>query len=570
MRHLVTCRASAGALLAISVGTGPALAQEAAQQAADIVLTGGNILTVDEGSSTASAVAIADGRFVAVGSDEEVAPFVGPETKTVDLAGRTVIPGLIDNHLHQLRGALNAPLVSFLEARSIADVQEALAARVAETPPGEWIQASSAWHESTLAEGRLPTRHDLDAVSPDNPVYVPRGGHVVTANSAALAAAGITKDTPNPEGGIIVRDEAGEPTGVLLESAAEMLEEEVPPASAPEDQAQLLVDFMKELNAYGVVGVVEPGLNARQIELYDQLRQAGDLTVRTSLLYRIAGVDDARTFVDTYDRDFSDDMLSIDGVKYLLDGGVEGAYLNEPYRIVEGEQTDPEFRGVLLLPEGGQDELVEAFKVIAAAGWQVQTHAVGDATIDAALNAYEAVNETTPIGDLRWALMHVFLPSAEAMERMKDMQVLATVQDHALLLGHNQLRYWGEERAAYAIPIRALLDAGVETSGGTDAPVLPANPFLSISWMTTRELMNGSILGPEQAITREEALRLWTIESAYLVGAEEDRGSIEVGKLADLAVLTGNLMAVSDEELKSLKASLTVVGGEVVHGSLDE
>ncbi|WP_299360371.1 amidohydrolase family protein [uncultured Paracoccus sp.] len=327
---------------------------------------------------------------------------------------------------------------------------------------------------------------------------------------------------------------------------------------------------MKQLNAYGVVGVVEPGLSAKQIELYDELRQSGDLTVRTSLLYRIAGAEDARAFVETYDRDFSDDMLSIDGVKYLLDGGVEGAYLNEPYQLVEGEQTDPEFRGVLLLPKGGQDELVEAFNVIAEDGWQVQTHAVGDATIDAALDAYDAVNATTPIGDLRWALMHVFLPSSEAMERMKEMQVLATVQDHALLLGHNQLRYWGDERAAYAIPIRSLLDAGVETSGGTDAPVLPASPFLSMAWMTTRELMNGSTLGPDQAISREEALRLWTIESAYLIGAEDERGSIEVGKLADLTVLSGDLMTVSDEELKSMEASATLLGGEVVHGALDE
>ncbi|WP_195759990.1 amidohydrolase [Paracoccus sp. S-4012] len=570
MTDLLLRGASISAIaLAWGMGT-PVLAQDAAARTADIVLTGGNILTVDDDFSSVSAVAISDGRFVAVGSDEEVSALVGPDTRNIDLGGRTVVPGLIDNHLHQLSAALNAPLVSFLDARSIADVQEAVAARVAETAPGEWIQASSAWHESTLAEGRLPTRHDLDAVSPDNPVYVPRGGHVVTVNSAALAAAGITRDTPNPEGGIIVRDEQGEPTGVLLESATYLVREVLPPGAPPEDQARLLTDFMKELNAYGVVGVVEPGLSAEQIELYDQLRQQGELTVRTSLLYRIRGLEDAQTFVDSYDRDFSDDMLSIDGVKFLLDGGVEGAYLNEPYEIVEGEQTDPEFRGVLLLPPGGQEELVEAYKVIAEDGWQVQTHAVGDATIDAALDAYEAVNATTPISDLRWALMHVFLPSADAMERMKEMQVLATVQDHALLLGHNQLRYWGEERAAYAIPIRSLLDAGVETSGGTDAPVLPASPFLSISWMTTRELMNGSVLGPEQAITREEALRLWTIESAYLVGTEEDRGSIEVGKLADLAVLSGDLMSVSDEELKSLTAELTMLGGEVVHGSLEQ
>src|SRR5205085_887891 len=191
------------------------LASPALAQPADLVLRGGHVITVDKDWRVARAVAMKDGRFVAVGDDAAIAAHVGPSTQVVDLAGKTVVPGLIDSHLHQLFAALNGPAVQLLGARTIADVQKAIAARVARTEPGKWVLASSGWHESILQEGRMPTRHELDTVSPENPVFIPRGGHVVTVNSKALALAGITKDTPNPDGGVIVRDETGEPTGVL-------------------------------------------------------------------------------------------------------------------------------------------------------------------------------------------------------------------------------------------------------------------------------------------------------------------------------------------------------------------
>ncbi|WP_198174102.1 amidohydrolase [Mesorhizobium xinjiangense] len=550
-----------------AVGIGSAHAQDgASDQAADMILRNGNILTVDGEFSAASAVAIDDGKFVAVGSDEEIATYKDDDTRVIDLQGKTAIPGLLDNHLHQNRAALNAPLVSLLEARSIADVVDAIGSRVEQAEPGEWVQASSAWHESTLEEGRLPTRTELDEVSPDNPVFIPRGGHVVTVNSAALELAGITAETEDPEGGVIVRDENGEPTGVLLEHATELVEDVLPPPPSIAEQTELLKDFMAQLNAYGVVGVVEPGLNDDQIATYRQLHEAGEMSVRTHMLYRIQGMEGAQHFVDTYDRSGNDGMLSIDGVKYLLDGGVEGARLYKPYQVVEGEQPDPNYRGVLLLPKGGEEELVNALSMVAKDNWQAQIHAVGDETIDTALNAIEKVDQEIPVEDHRWAIMHIFLPTDEAMQRMKDMDILATVQDHAFLLGHNQLRYWGDERAGYAIPIRSLLDAGVETSGGTDAPVLPANPFYSISWMVTRELLNGDVLGPEQAISREEALKLWTIRSAYLMGVEDEQGSIEPGKRADIAVLSDDIMSVPDDKIADISAVATILDGEIVYG----
>jgi predicted amidohydrolase YtcJ len=267
------------ALLTLLLAT-PALAQPA-----DMVLRGGRVITVDKDWHVAQAVAIKDGRFVAVGDDAAIAARIGPNTQVIELASKTVVPGLIDTHLHQLFAALNGPAVQLLGAKSIADVQTAIGERVARTEPGKWVMASSGWHESILDEGRMPTCQELDKVSPNNPVFIPRGGHVVTVNSKALELAGITKDTPNPEGGVIVRDEAtGEATGVLLETAAGLVRKVLPPP--PANMAELLRIAMHDLNSYGLVGVVEPGIDERQIALYRAVHDAGDMTVRTDVLYR--------------------------------------------------------------------------------------------------------------------------------------------------------------------------------------------------------------------------------------------------------------------------------------------
>src|SRR5256885_6318861 len=262
----------------------PLLATPALAQPADIVLRGGKVITVDQSWHVAQAVAVRNGRFVAIGDDATIAHYVGPNTKIVELAGKTVVPGLIDSHLHQLFAALNGPAVQLLGAKTVADVQAAIGERVARTEPGKWVTASSGWHESILQEGRMPTRHELDKVSPNNPVFIPRGGHVITVNSKAMELAGIMKDTPNPDGGVIVRDEQGEATGVLLENAAYLVRKILPPP--PANMAELLHIAMRDLNSYGIVGVIEPGVNEQQMALYNSLRQAGEMTARTDVLYR--------------------------------------------------------------------------------------------------------------------------------------------------------------------------------------------------------------------------------------------------------------------------------------------
>ncbi len=559
-RKLLSC---GGSVLGMAALGSPPLA--ASDQPADLVLRGGRVITVDAAWRIAESIAVRDGRFAPIGTNPEIAALVGPSTQVIELNGRTVVPGLIDTHLHQLLAALNARAVQLLSARSIADVQKAIAARVAQTPPGQWVVTSSGWHESILEEGRMPTRQELDPVSQNNPVFIPRGGHVVTVNTKALELAGITRDTPNPEGGVIVREASGEATGMLLQNAANLVRKIVPPPPPPAEFAKLLVSAMRELNSFGIVGVVEPGIDERGIALYRAVHDAGQMTVRTDVLYRAMRKADVEKGIAAIKSHSNSGMLRLVGIKFPLDGGVEGGRMSFPYRIVPGEQTNPDYRGVLLLPPGGEEEYVEGLKLIAAAGMQAQTHAVGDETIDLIVRAYGRVDSETPIRRLRWAIMHIFHPGDAAIARMKEIGIAATVQNHPVLLGHNQRRWWGDERAAYAIPIRKLIDAGVLVGGGSDGPVVPFDPFLSMWWMTTRQVLKGYVLGAEHAITAREALALYTINNARVMGVEAERGSIEPGKLADLAVLSQDMLAVPPDKIRETKALLTLVGGRIVH-----
>ena len=533
---------------------------------ADIVLTNGNIRTVNRVSTTAEAVAIRDGRFIAVGDAEDVATHAGPDTKILDLGGRTAIPGLIDSHIHQFFLGLNLPTVQLLDERSIADVQARIAERAADTPKGEWIVGTSGWHESLLAEGRMPTRWELDEAAPDNPVIIPRGGHVVTVNTRALERAGITDETPDPVGGVIVRDpDSGAATGVLLESAAYFARRVAPLIPHEDEMANLLKAAMKELNSYGIVSVTDPVIDETSIAVYRRLRDEDAITVRTELLYKAADKADTERGIAAMKAETSDDMLCFAGIKFMLDGGIEGARLNDPYRVVPGEQPHPDYRGLLMTPPGGEEEFVECLKLVAEAGMQAQTHGVGDEAIDVIIRCYAAVSEDVPIADLRWTLMHVFLPTDEAIETMRRIGVLATVQDHPVLLGHNQRRWWGDARAHAAIPIRKLIDSGLLVGGGTDGPVVPVDPFLSMWWMITRGTLLGYKLGEDQAIGAQEALELYTINNARIMGVEDERGSIEPGKLADLAVLSQDILEVDADEIRNTRALLTMVGGKVVH-----
>jgi len=534
---------------------------------ADLVLRRGQIATFDAKRPRSTALAVSGGRIVALGEDAET--LIGRDTAVIDLGGRTVIPGLFDSHIHTMMGGQNELAVSLEAARSIAEVQAAFAARARTTPKGGWIRGGSGWHESQLAEGRLPTRFELDKVTPDNPVIMRRGGHVVVANSAALAVAGITRATPDPQHGVIVRDPAtGEPTGALVERAAfSLVLKHVPPPSRAEYVEGLKI-FTTKLNSRGITSTLEPGLTLEEIAAYMELWRQKAMTTRVRILQRVHCVDDVTALSSVLAPDFGDDQLRIGGFKFSADGGIEAAFMHEPYRVVEGEQTDPAFVGKLVLPPGGLDELREMFVIAASRGWQFQVHMVGDAAIDAIVDLVEEVAEKYPVGALRWTMVHIFLPHERALAKIKRLGLRATVQDQPVKLGHNMVRYWGEARAARSIPVRTIVAAGIPTGGGTDAPVVDWNPFESIWWMVTRQVYaQGAtrVLGAEEAIDPAAALDLYTRGSAETCFMEEKLGTLEPGKLADLAVLSDDPFTVAPNALKDIRSALTLLGGRVVH-----
>jgi len=537
---------------------------DAVREYPDRILYDGTVRTVDPDDRVVEAVAIRDGRFLAVGETAEIRSLAGPDTVERDLGGRTVIPGLVDSHVHLRQVGMDLDRVTLFEARSIADVRAAIGAAADEAASGEWVLAGWGWHESQLDEDRLPTREDLDEAAPDNPVFVPRGAHVAVVNSAGLAAAGIDASTADPEGGTIVRDPAtGEPNGVVLETARTELVEPALPEHAFGDYVADVERAMAELNARGVTAALEPGLEPPEFRAFEQVAVEGNATVRTDALVRVYDADDVRD-ADFFSG-FGGGRLKVGGVKYMLDGGVEGARLAEPYRVVEGVQEEDDYHGHLLLPEGGLEELHELFRVAAERGHQVQTHVVGDAAIETLLDAYEAASEVRDLEPLRWTAMHVFLPREEHLDRMRDLGILPTVQNHPTYLGRNMERLWGEERAAGAIPVRSLLDAGFRVGGGTDAPVVPWFPFESIWWMVTRGTVTAGTLGPEESISAAEALRCWTRDAAYTMHWEDEIGSIEPGKRADLAVLDRDVVTCPPEDIRETTVERTLLGGEVVH-----
>jgi hypothetical protein len=378
----------------------------------------------------------------------------------------------------------------------------------------------------------------------------------------AFKLAGITKETPDPKGGEFKRDpKTGELTGLLFERPAQAMIQKVMPADTYRDKLEGLRTIMKEYNRYGITSVIEPGIftNSEDLRAYMETWSKGELTVRTGLMVRATNPDHVKNC--QFYQGFGDEMLRISGIKMLMDGGVETALLKEPYWIVPGEQEKEGYFGVQVFPA---QLFKEACLLAAKNGWHVETHGVGDKAIDIIVDTYEEVNREVPIKDLRWTVMHIFLPTQQAIEKMKRIGICATVQDHPTYLGVNQLKYWGEKRARYAIPIRKLIDEGILLGGGTDAPVVHYNPFLSIWWMVTRNTVTAGILGPEQKITRQEAIKLYTIGSAHFTFEEKIKGSIEPGKLADLVILDRDILSCPEDEIKDMKPVKTMVGGKFV------
>lgn len=527
----------------------------------DLVLHSGKIITVDDAFSYAEAVAITGDRIEAVGDNASIQALAGSETELVDLEGKTLIPGLADDHFHSVGGG---PGVDLSKARTLADVFSAIQER-AQSAPDELVITNADWHEAQLKEQRLPLRRDLDQVAPDNPVVVVRGGHELILNSKALQKWGITADTVEPKGGRIGRYPDNKLNGELIDNATDLVDLPKPLERSLEQKVQDRIAAYDKLLSVGVTSVRYGSSSVEDYRLHQGMKRRGELPIRISQLLWMpphTNPEDVRDIVTGWDvqPDEGDHKLRIVGVKLLVDGGFEGAFLREPYAEPWGKGG--RFHGVQTMPTEDYHAIVKTLNEL---GWRVSTHAVGDAAIDLVLEVYEAANAEKSIVGRRWGIEHGFLPTEDQISRIKELGLFVSAQHHLYVAGPSLAKYWGRERAEWTTPMRFYLDQGVRVAGGTDSPVIPYPPMNVLYHFVTRDTISGGVFGAEQRISREEALRVITLNNAFLTFEEEVKGAIEPGKLADLVVLSDDIMTCPEADIRSLEVEMTIVGGRVVY-----
>jgi predicted amidohydrolase YtcJ len=561
---------------------------------ADLVIINAKVITVDQDFSIKQAVAVRDGKIAAVGTDEDVKPFIGSETRVLNLKGKPLLPGINESHMHApFFGASRPPLsldLTYPAVQSIPDMVAALKQKVAEVEPGEWIRGFG-WDQSTLEECRndpskLPRKWDLDAVSPDHPVaFTDFSVHTLLVNSKALEIAGITNDTPDPPSGEMERDERGEPTGILKEPGAQALVAAHVPLLTREEKKTALVTTLNHLNANGVTSFTDaaigPGgesflygvMSAEFVDLYQELLAEGKLSARVAVLlllgdYGALTYEDLENGLKTYKVPTNVDKawLQFPGVKIFADGIplTYTSWMNEDY--VSGNAG----HGTSVIPgktdEEQRDNLIEMIKLVHRHGFQIGLHATGDRAIDTAVDGFVSAMEEIPGGDPRHYIIHGdFISSRKAEILAKHDCGIAMQPFISAMIADFEPTVVGEERAAYEWPTRTVLDAGVNLTSSSDAPVTYPNWRMGVQAAILREgLVSGNVSGPEECLTVEEAIRTYTINGAWQDHMEDVKGSIEVGKVADFCIIGDDILSVDPHKIGEIPVLMTIVGGKVV------
>jgi predicted amidohydrolase YtcJ len=558
----------------LAAACGAALVSQAVPPA-DLVVVNGKILTVDAKFSQARALAVREGRFVAVGSNEDARAHVGSGTRVIDARGRTVIPGIIDTHVHALGVAAGEAAQPYRNLRSVGELQEWIRTEVRRRPRGSWI-----WPPRTypprLKERRFPTRKELDDAAPDHPVAVD-GAYAFSLNTAALRAAGITRDTADPPGGAIVKDATGEPTGLLRNVGSLLSRFRSEDASTPplEELARVHAQYL----ATGITSVIERGATVDGQRAYEALRRANRLKVRATVTIRIPRPGEAaevERFITGLPFRFGDgdEWLKVGPLKITADGGIliGTAFMREPYGLGARELyaiDDAKYRGFLTLTP---QQIASAIAIGHRHGWQMVAHVTGDAGVDVLLDAFEAALNEQPATDRRHTLIHAYFVHPDSAARAARLGVLVDTQPAWYYKDASPLATGlGRRRLERFIGLRTLRKAGVEVAINTDhmlgidrnEALNPFNPFLTIYAATTRRTEAGEVIGAEEAVSREEALRMMTSAAARFSFDEKNRGSIERGKLADFVVLDTDILTCPAGRLPSIRPDFTVVGGRV-------
>lgn len=549
-RWLSRSTAVAGTVAAAALLAGCGGSDDAAPvEAADTVFTNGKVVTVDSKSTIAQAFAVKNGKFLAVGSSAEIQSRVGPNTQVVDLKGRTVVPGLSDGHFHDAGGG---PGIDLSKARTLAELFAKVSEAAAKAKPGDILYSNSDWHEAQLVEQRTPRAAELEAAAPGIPLVLVRGGHSYFLNNTALAKWNITKSTPVPAGGAVPRDANGNLTGELVDNARAPVQLPArPPITVADLKAQETL-----LNSYGLTSLRIPGTSIDAYRQYQQLRDSGASTMRYQILFR--GPTPAQLSSAGIKQGEGDEWVKVWGIKMLVDGGFEGGHMTKAYLDPLGQGGT--FFGLTVVPQSTFNDQVIAWN---RAGWRVATHAVGDAAVDEVLQGYEMANADKDLRQNGWTIEHAFVTRPDQYPRMKYLNLRLSVQDHLYLAAPVLKGYWGEDRASQVTPVKTYLDQGFLVAGGTDSAVVPFNPFWVMYHFLTRDTISAGVFGANQAVTsREEVLRLITLNYAKLTDEADVKGSIEPKKLADFVVLSADLMTIPAGQVEDLKAVATYVGGK--------
>jgi hypothetical protein len=543
--------------------------QALAQTAPDLILHNGRFTTLDRANPAPEAVAITGERFSAVGTAREIMPLAGPGTQVVDLGGRRAIPGLIDSHTHIIRGGLNYTLeLRWDGLRSLADGMAMLRRQAQQTPPPHWVRVVGGFTEHQFAEKRLPTLDELNAAAPDTPVFILHLYDRALLNRAALRAVGYTRETPNPPGGEIQRGPDGEPTGLLLARPNALILYATlarGPKLPPDQQANSTRHFMRELNRLGVTSVIDAGGGfqnyPQDYEVVQALHRDGQMTVRIAhnLFTQNAGREheDFKAWAGLVRPGQGDDLYRHNGAGEML---VFSAADFEDFR-----EPRPE------LPATMEAELETVIRQLVTARWPWRLHATYDETITRALDVFERVHRDQPFDGLHWFFDHAETISDRNIDRVAALGGGIAVQHRMVFQGEDFAARYGAEAAARSPPIRRMLESGLPVGAGTDATrVASYNPWVSLAWLVTGRTLGGLRIYPESnRVDRETALRLWTEANTWFSTEQGKKGRIEVGQLADLAVLSADYFAVPEDAIQDLESVLTLLGGTIVHGAGD-